>query len=91
MDFSLTEEQQMLKDSVDRFLEKNFSFEARRKMLADRQPMSQELWQGLASLGVLGVPFSADHGGIGGGGVETMLVMESLGRNLALEPYLARI
>ena len=44
----------MLKDSVNRFLEKNFSFEQRRKMLADRQPMSAQLWEGLASLGVLG-------------------------------------
>ncbi|MEQ1881764.1 MAG: acyl-CoA dehydrogenase, partial [Burkholderiales bacterium] len=91
MDFSLTEEQQMLKDSVDRFLEKNFTFEARRKMLAERQPMSHELWQGLASLGVLGVPFPEEFGGFGGGGVETMLVMESLGRNLVLEPYLASV
>jgi alkylation response protein AidB-like acyl-CoA dehydrogenase len=91
MDFSLTDEQQMLKDSVHRFLEKNFTFEARRKMLADRQPMSQELWQGLAALGVLGVPFAEEYGGFGGGGVETMLVMESLGRHLALEPYLASV
>ncbi|MFN0038534.1 MAG: acyl-CoA dehydrogenase family protein [Burkholderiales bacterium] len=91
MDFSLTEEQQMLKDSVDRFLEKNFNFDARRKMLADRQPMHPQLWQGLASLGVLGVPFSEDFGGFGGGGVETMLVMDSLGRHLALEPYLASV
>jgi alkylation response protein AidB-like acyl-CoA dehydrogenase len=91
MDFSLTEEQTMLKDSVSRFLEKNFSFEQRRKMLADRQPMSGQLWQGLAELGVLGVPFSPEDGGFGGGGVETMLVMEALGRNLTLEPYLATV
>ena len=91
MDFSLTEEQSMLKDSVNRFLEKNFSFEQRRKMLADRQPMSAQLWQGLAELGVLGVPFSPEDGGFGGGGVETMLVMEALGRNLTLEPYLATV
>ncbi|HEX4987130.1 MAG TPA: acyl-CoA dehydrogenase family protein [Burkholderiales bacterium] len=91
MDFSLTEEQAMLKDSVDRFLEKNFSFEQRRRMLADRQPMSAQLWQGLAGLGVLGVPFAAEDGGFGGGGVETMLVMNALGRSLALEPYLATV
>lgn len=91
MDFSLSEEQTMLKDSVERFLEKNFSFEQRRKMLADRQPMNATLWQGLASLGVLGVPFAPDDGGFGGGGVETMLVMQALGRHLALEPYLATI
>lgn len=91
MDFSLSEEQTMLKDSVDRFLEKNFSFEQRRTMLADRQPMNAQLWQGLASLGVLGVPFAPEDGGIGGGGVETMLVMEAIGRNLVLEPYLATV
>ncbi|HUQ72959.1 MAG TPA: acyl-CoA dehydrogenase family protein [Planctomycetaceae bacterium] len=91
MDFNLTEEQRMLKDSVDRFLEKNFSFEQRRQMLADRQPMSAQLWQGLAELGVLGMPFSPDDGGFGGGGVETMLVMQALGRNLTLEPYLATV
>ena len=88
MDFSLTQEQQMLKDSVQRFLEKNCSFESRRKMLAERLPMNAQLWDGLASLGVLGVPFhrTADFGG---GGVETMLVM--MGRHLALEPYLATV
>ena len=91
MDFNLTEEQQMLKDSVDRFLAKNFSFDQRRKLLADKEAMSPQLWQGLASLGVLGVPFSDEFGGFAGGGVETMLVMEALGRNLALEPYLATV
>src|SRR5882672_909599 len=91
MDFSLTEEQQMLKDSVQRFLEKNCSFEQRRKMLAERMPMNAQLWEGLASLGVLGVPFAPDHGGFGGGGVETMLVMDALGRHLSLEPYLATV
>src|SRR5579859_178824 len=87
MDFSLSEEQTMLKDSVNRFLGENFSFEQRRKMLADRQPMSVQLWQGLAELGVLGVPFAPEDGGIGGGGVETMLVMEAFGRNLTRAPY----
>ena len=60
-------------------------------MLADKQAMSPQLWQGLASLGVLGVPFPDEYGGFGGGGVETMLVMEALGRSLALEPYLATV
>ncbi len=91
MNFDLTEEQQILKDSVTRFLEKNFGFEQRRQMLADRQPMNTQLWEGLASLGVLGVPFAAEDGGFGGGGVETMLVMDALGRSLTLEPYLATV
>ena len=91
MDFSLTEEQTMLKESVARFLENTFTVEQRRRMLTERKPMNTQLWQGLASLGVLGVPFTPEDGGFGGGGVETMLVMEALGRHLALEPYLAAV
>ena len=91
MDFSLTEEQQMLADSVERFLEKNYSHELRREMVANRQVMSEEVWQGFASLGLLGVPFSDEYGGFGGGGIETMLVMQALGRHLVLEPYLSTV
>ena len=91
MDFSLSEEQQMLADSVERFLEKNYSHELRRDMVANRQAMSEEVWQGFASLGLLGVPFSDEYGGFGGGGVETMLVMQALGRHLVMEPYLPTV
>jgi alkylation response protein AidB-like acyl-CoA dehydrogenase len=91
MDFALTEEQQLLKDSVERFLEKNYSFERRRQQVAQRQAFAPEVWQGLASLGLLGLPFSEEHGGFGGGAVETMLAMEALGRHLSLEPYLSCI
>ena len=91
MDFALTEEQQLLKDSVERFLEKNYSFERRRQQVAQRQASAPEVWQGLASLGLLGLPFSEEHGGFGGGAVETMLAMEALGRHLSLEPYLSCI
>lgn len=91
MDFSLTEEQQMLQHSVERFLEKNYSFELRRNMVNERQAMSEEVWKGFASLGLLGVPFSDEYGGFGGGGIETMLVMEALGRHLVMEPYLSTV
>lgn len=91
MDFSLTEEQQMLQDSVERFLEKNYSFDLRRDMVNERQAMSEEVWKGFASLGLLGVPFSDEYGGFGGGGIETMLVMEALGRHLVMEPYLSTV
>ena len=91
MDFSLSEEQQMLQDSVERFLDKNYSHELRRDMVANRQAMSEEVWHGFASLGLLGVPFSDDYGGFGGGGVETMLVMQALGRHLVMEPYLPTV
>ena len=91
MDFRLSEEQQMLKDSVQRFLEKNYSFEQRRKLIAERQGMSPQVWAGFASLGLLGVPFSTEHGGFGGNGVDVMIVMEALGRALSIEPYLATV
>ncbi len=91
MDFSLTEEQQLLKDSVERFLERNYPFELRRGLVAKRQAMSPQVWEGFASLGLLGVPFSDEYGGFGGGGIETMLVMEALGRRLVMEPYLSTV
>ncbi len=91
MDFQLSEEQKLLKDSVERYLAKNYSFELHQAMVAQRQAMSAEIWEGLAGLGLLGVPFGEEHGGFGGGGVETMLVMESLGRHLVIEPYLSTV
>ena len=91
MDFSLTEEQKLLKDSIDKFLDKNYSFELRQSMVSDRQAMSSEIWSGLAGLGMLGVTFPEKYGGFNGGGIETMIVMESIGKNLVLEPYLATV
>lgn len=88
MDFSLTEEQTLLSDSVERFLEKNYSFEQRRAIVDGREGMSAQVWSEFASLGLLGLLVSPDHDGFGGGGVEAMLVMEALGRYLVVEPYL---
>jgi len=91
MDFDLTEEQRLLRDSVDRLLADNYTFEKRRGYLAEAEGWSRSLWSQYAELGLLGLPFAEQHGGFGGGGVETMLVMEAFGRTLALEPYLATI
>lgn len=88
MDFSYTEEQALLRDSVDRFLEKNYSFEQRRAIVDGREGMSTQVWSEFAALGLLGLTVSVEHGGFGGSGVETMLVMEALGRHLVVEPYL---
>ncbi len=87
MDFSYTEEQNLLRDSVERFLEKNYSFEQRRAIAEGRHGMSPVLWEGLASLGLLGLTFSSDYDGYGGSGIETMIVMEAFGRHLVLEPF----
>src|SRR5215207_3904429 len=91
MDFDLSEEQRLLKESVDRLLAERYEFEARKKYAASGEGFSRELWAQYAELGLLGLPFAEEHGGFGGGPVETMIVMESLGRALALEPYLATV
>ena len=91
MDFDLSEEQRLLKDSVDRLLADRYTFEKRKTFLAEPDGWSRELWAQYAELGLLGLPFSEEHGGFGGGGIEVMLVMEALGRALALEPYLATV
>jgi pimeloyl-CoA dehydrogenase small subunit len=91
MDFDLTEEQRLLRDSVDRLLADTYTFEKRKGYLAEPEGWSRALWSQYAELGLLGLPFAEEHGGFGGGGIETMLVMQAFGRVLALEPYLASI
>jgi len=91
MDFDLNEEQRLLKESVDRLIEDRYSFEQRKKYLAEPEGWSRALWKQYAEMGLLGLPFEEQYGGTNGGSVETMIVMEALGRGLALEPYLATV
>ena len=87
MDFSLTEEQQLLKDSVDRFVRENYEFESRRKLVKTNEGYSEEYWKQMAELGWLGVALPEEYGGIGGGATEIMVIMEGFGRGLVLEPF----
>lgn len=91
MDFDFTEEQLMLQDSIEKFLEKNYTFDMRQEIVASRVGYGPTVWEGMAGLGLLGVPVPAADGGFGGGGVETMIVMEALGRHLSVEPYLGTV
>ncbi|HEX5452525.1 MAG TPA: acyl-CoA dehydrogenase family protein [Stellaceae bacterium] len=91
MDFDLTDEQRLLRDSVERLLADRYTFEKRRAYLAEPDGWSRELWSQYAELGLLGLPFAEEYGGFGGGGIETMLVMEAFGGALALEPYFATV
>ena len=91
MDFELSEEQRLLKDSVERLTTQRYDFEARRKYMAEPDGWSRALWKQYVDLGLTALPFPEDHGGIGGGPVETMIVMEAFGRALALEPYFATV
>jgi pimeloyl-CoA dehydrogenase small subunit len=91
MDFELSEEQRLLKDSVERLVTQRYDFEARKKYMGEADGWSRALWKQYVDLGLTALPFAEEHGGIGGGPVETMIVMEAFGRALALEPYWASI
>ena len=91
MDFDLTEEQRLLKDSIDGLLTDSYDFESRKKYMKEKGGWSKAVWGKLAEQGLLGLPFSEADGGFGGGGVETMIVMEALGKALVVEPYLATV
>ncbi len=91
MDFEFTDEQRLLKDSVERLMADRYGFEARQHVLREPAGWSAALWRNYAELGLLGLPFAERDGGIGGGPVETMIVMEAFGRALALEPFFATV
>src|ERR1700737_476621 len=91
MDFDLSEEQRLLKESVEGLLNDSYDLDARKKYAAEKGGWSKSVWSKLAEQGLLGLPFSEDDGGFGAGAVETMIVMEALGKALVLEPYLATV
>jgi pimeloyl-CoA dehydrogenase small subunit len=91
MDFELSEEQRLLKESVERLLADHYEFEKRKRYMAEPEGWSREIWRQYAELGLLGLPFDEKYGGFGGGPVETMIVMEAFGKALALEPFFATV
>ncbi|MEJ0074739.1 MAG: acyl-CoA dehydrogenase family protein [Alphaproteobacteria bacterium] len=91
MDFELSEEQRLLKDSVERLCTQRYEFETRKKYMKETEGWSRDMWRQYVDLGLTALPFAEEHGGVGGGPVETMIVMEAFGRALALEPYFATV
>lgn len=91
MDFSFSDEQSMLKDSVERFIQNDYGFEQRQKVAALDAGFSAENWKTFAELGWLGVPFAEADGGFGGGAVDTMLLAEQFGKGLVVEPYVPTV
>ena len=85
MDFNYTDEQTMLADSLGRWLESDYDF-ARRRRLAAGEESSHRIWRQLAELGLLGLQVPEEQGGVGGSSVDALIVMQSLGRALAVEP-----
>ena len=92
MDFSFTDEQSMLRDTVASYLADHYSFDQRRAALSKEPGWSPQIWKAFAEeLGILGAPFSEELGGLGGGPVENMIVMEEFGKALVVEPYLGTV
>ena len=87
MNFDLSEEQQLLADTLKRYLTKEYTIDARAKIVVSPTGISETVWAALAEMGLLGVPFAEEHGGFGGTAVDVMLVMEALGESLVVEPY----
>jgi pimeloyl-CoA dehydrogenase small subunit len=91
MNFDLSEEQQLLADSLKRFGTNDYSFEARRKIVASPTGWSPEVWGQMAEMGLMGLPIPAEHDGFGGTAVDVMVVMEAIGEGLIVEPYHATV
>jgi alkylation response protein AidB-like acyl-CoA dehydrogenase len=89
MNFDYNEEQQLLADSVRRFLQKDYDFEKRKAIL--QKGWSEQVWATFAQMGLTGLPLSPDYGGFGGGAVDLMSVMEAFGEALVVEPYLPTV
>jgi alkylation response protein AidB-like acyl-CoA dehydrogenase len=92
MDFNFTDEQTMLRDSVSRYLANTYTFDARMAAVNGDIGWNPGVWKAFAEeLGILGAPFAEAHGGLGGGAVENMIVMEEIGKALVIEPYLQTV
>ncbi len=91
MDFSFTEEQTLLRNSVQRFVQDRYDFDTRRAIISSPDGWRQDYWQQFAELGLLAAPFPEEVGGLGGSPVDTMVVMEEFGRGLVVEPYVPTV
>ena len=91
MDIQYTEEQELLRSSVQRLLRDQYDFDARRKIVASEEGFSCKRWEAFAELGLLAAPFSEEVGGLGGGSLSTMIIMQEFGRHLVVEPFVETI
>ncbi|MSQ18369.1 MAG: pimeloyl-CoA dehydrogenase small subunit [Betaproteobacteria bacterium] len=91
MNFDSNETQQLLADAVLRFAAKDYDFEARKRIVQSADGWSESVWNTIAEMGLLGIPFSADYGGFGGGAADLMNVMDAIGSALIVEPFLPTV
>src|ERR1700731_832632 len=86
MDFAYSDEQRLLADSVGRWLDTDYRFEDFRRFAADHT-QARVNWSRMAELGLLSINIGEADGGLGGGPIETLLVMQAFGRALVVDPY----
>ncbi|GAB5449796.1 MAG: pimeloyl-CoA dehydrogenase small subunit [Halioglobus sp.] len=91
MNFNLSEEQGLIRDSIERFVADNYAFDKRNATVAMEHGFDPANWQQFAELGWLSIPFAEEHGGFGGGPVDTMVIMQEFGKGLVAEPYLPTV
>ena len=91
MDFNFSEEQNMLRDSLSRLIREKYDFETRRGFVSSESGRSDSIWSQLGELGIFMAPFSEEDGGLGGGAVDSMLVMEEFGKGIVVEPFVPSI
>jgi alkylation response protein AidB-like acyl-CoA dehydrogenase len=91
MDLALNDEQLLIKDSVERFVLNDYSFDQRKKCVAEAPGYSEENWAMFAELGWLAIPFSEEDGGLDGTAIESMVVFEQFGRAIVVEPFIPTV
>jgi alkylation response protein AidB-like acyl-CoA dehydrogenase len=91
MDLSFSDEQVLLRDSIHKYLNAKYDASARRRIVTSAEGYSRECWQEFAELGLLAAPFPEEYGGLGGGAVETTVIMEECGRRLVVEPFVETV
>jgi alkylation response protein AidB-like acyl-CoA dehydrogenase len=91
MDLTPSDEQRLLRESADRFVNETYTADHRRRVAGDPLGFSAEIWKQFAELGWLALPIAEAHGGLGGGAVEVGILMEAFGRGLVSEPYLSTV
>ena len=91
MNFELSDEQKMIQQSVERFVQDNYDLNTRISLSSDNLGYSNDYWKSMAELGWLGLPFDESDGGFGGNQIDVLIIMEQFGKGLVLEPYLASV
>jgi pimeloyl-CoA dehydrogenase small subunit len=91
MDFNFTDEQSMLRDSIAKFVAAEYDFDKRKAILASSDGWSKKAWGTFAELGLMAAPLPEEYGGLGGGPIDTLVIMEEFGKGLVVEPWLQTV